>query len=86
MQQPADVGGQLLGLGAGQQHAVIHGVQEPALADPPLLIDQHPLHLNEDLRLSIALWSSFRPFRLEFLIFRVFKTFDVGELARKRDQ
>ena len=44
VQQPADVGGQLLRLGAGQQHAVVHRVQEPALADPPLLVDERPLH------------------------------------------
>jgi hypothetical protein len=44
VQQPTDVGGQLLGLRAGQQRAVVERVQEPALADPPLLVDQGALH------------------------------------------
>ena len=34
VQQPADVDGELLRLGAGQEHAVVERVQEPRLADP----------------------------------------------------
>jgi hypothetical protein len=44
VEQPADVDGELLCLGAGQQHAVVQGVQESLLADPALLVDEHPLH------------------------------------------
>ena len=44
VQQPADVDGELLRLGAGQQHAVVERVQEPGLADPALLLDQDAVH------------------------------------------
>ncbi len=44
VQQPADVGGELLRLGPGQQHAVVEGVQESVFADPPLLVDQDAVH------------------------------------------
>ena len=44
VEQPAGVDGELLGLRAGQQHAVVQGVQEPALTDPALLVDQLVLH------------------------------------------
>ena len=44
MQQPADVDGELLRLGPGQQHAVVEGMQEPVLADPALLLDQDAVH------------------------------------------
>jgi hypothetical protein len=44
VEQPADVDGQLLGLGPGQQGAVGQGVQEPALANPAPLVDQRALH------------------------------------------
>ena len=44
VQQPADIGGELLRLGAGQQHAVVERVQEPVLADPALLLDQDAVH------------------------------------------
>ena len=44
VQQPADVDGELLRLGAGQQHAVVERVQEPRLADPALLLDQDAVH------------------------------------------
>ena len=44
VQQPPDVRGQLLRLGAGQERAVVQGVQEAALADPSLVVDQSPLH------------------------------------------
>ena len=44
VEQPAGVDGQLLRFGTGQQHAVVEGVQEPAVPDPAFLIDQGPLH------------------------------------------
>ena len=44
VQQPADVDGELLRLGARQQHAVVERVQEPRLADPALLLDQDAVH------------------------------------------
>ena len=44
VQQPADVDGKLLGLGTGQQHAVVQGVEEAVLADPALLLDQDAVH------------------------------------------
>ena len=44
VEQPADVDGELLGLRPGEQHAVVEGVQEPPLTDPPLLVDQGALH------------------------------------------
>ena len=42
--QPADVDRQLLGLGAGQQHAVVERVQKTPLADPAFLVDQDAVH------------------------------------------
>ena len=42
--EPADVGGELLRLGAGQEHAVVQGMQEPVLADPALLLDDDAVH------------------------------------------
>ena len=42
--QPADVGGQLLGLGAGQHHAVIQGMQKAALRDPAVAFHQLLVH------------------------------------------
>ena len=42
--QPADIHGQLLGLRARQQHAVVQGVQEPRFADPSLLLDEDAVH------------------------------------------
>ena len=42
--QPADVDGELLRLGAGQQHAVVERVQEPLLADPAAPLDQLAVH------------------------------------------
>ena len=42
--QPADVGGELLRLGARQQHAVVERVQEPRLGDPALLLDEDAVH------------------------------------------
>ena len=44
VEQPADIGGELLRLRAGQQHAEIEGVQEARLGDPLPLLDQHPVH------------------------------------------
>jgi hypothetical protein len=42
--QPADVGGELLGLGAGQQHAEIQRVKKALLADPAPPLDQLGMH------------------------------------------
>jgi hypothetical protein len=42
--QPADVGGELLGLGAGQQHAVVEGVQKALFGDPAFLLHQLAVH------------------------------------------
>ena len=47
VQQPADVGGELLRLGPRQQHAEIERVQEASLVDPPLLVDQHAVHQRD---------------------------------------
>jgi hypothetical protein len=44
VQQPADVGRELLRLGARQQHAVRRRVPEALLADPTLPLDEHALH------------------------------------------
>ena len=44
MGEPADVNGELLRLGAGKQHAVVEGVEEPGFADPALLLDQDAMH------------------------------------------
>ena len=42
--QPADVGRELLRLGAGQQRAVVQRLQETLLADPLLLLDDDAVH------------------------------------------
>ena len=42
--QPTDIGGELLGLGSRQEHAVVQGVQEPCLGDPALLLDKDAMH------------------------------------------
>ena len=42
--QPADVGRELLGLGAGQQRAVVQRLQETLVADPLLLLDDDAVH------------------------------------------
>ena len=47
VQQPADVDGELLRFGAGQEHAVVERVQEPRLADPALLVDQDLVHQRD---------------------------------------
>jgi hypothetical protein len=44
MEQPADVGGELLRFGAGQQHAIAQCVQKALFADPALFIDQDAVH------------------------------------------
>ena len=44
VQEPADIDGKLLRLGAGEQHAVVERVQEPVLADPALLLDEDAVH------------------------------------------
>ncbi len=44
MHQPADVGGELLRLGAGQHHAVVQRVQEAAFGNPAPVIDQLLMH------------------------------------------
>jgi hypothetical protein len=44
MHQPADIGRELLRLGARQQHAVVERVQEPFFRDPALLLDQDAVH------------------------------------------
>ncbi|MCY1235517.1 hypothetical protein D9M72_481360 [compost metagenome] len=44
VQEPADVDGELLRLGSGQQHAVVQRMQEAMLADPALLIDKDAMH------------------------------------------
>ena len=45
--QPADIGGKLLRLGAGQEHAVVQRMQEPRLVDPAFLLDQHAVHQRD---------------------------------------
>ena len=42
--QPADVGGQLLRFGTGQQHAVVQRMQEALFADPAAALDQLGVH------------------------------------------
>jgi hypothetical protein len=42
--EPADVDGELLRLGPGQQHAVVQGVQKPLFTDPAFLLDQLGVH------------------------------------------
>ena len=44
MQQPADIGRELLRLRTRQQHAVVQRVQEPALGNPVLFLDQDAVH------------------------------------------
>ena len=44
VQQPADIGRQLLRLRARQQHAVVQRMQKPALGDPVLFLDQDAVH------------------------------------------
>ena len=45
--QPAQVGGQLLGLGPWQQHAVVQRVQKPPLAEPAPARDDFIVHQRD---------------------------------------
>ena len=49
VQQPAQIGRELLRLWAGQQHAEIQRVQEARVFDPFFLVDQYAMHQG-DLR------------------------------------
>ena len=53
MHQPADIGRELLRLGAGQQHAVVQGMQEALLGDPVLALDQIGMHER-----NLARWTA----------------------------
>jgi hypothetical protein len=44
VQQPADIGRELLRLRPRQQHAVIERVKKTLLADPAFLVDQDAVH------------------------------------------
>ena len=44
MHQPADIGRELLRLGAGQEHAVVERMQEPAFGDPLLFFNENAVH------------------------------------------
>ena len=44
VQQPADIGGELLRLRARQQHAVVQRMQKTAFRNPVLLLDQDAVH------------------------------------------
>ncbi len=44
VEKPSDVDGELLRLGAREQHAVVERVEETTLADPPLFVHQDALH------------------------------------------
>src|SRR5450759_3852767 len=47
MQQPAQIGGELLRLRAGQQHAEIERMQEPRFVDPLFLVDHDAMHQGD---------------------------------------
>ena len=47
VQPPADIGGELHGLGARQQHAEVERMQETVLGDPPPLVDEHAMHQRD---------------------------------------
>lgn len=47
VQQPADIGRQLLGFRAGKQGAVVEGVEEPGFRNPALLLHQHLVHQRD---------------------------------------
>ena len=49
MEQPADIGRELLRFGAGQKRAEIERVEEALLIDPLFFVDQHAVH-QRDLR------------------------------------
>ena len=44
MHQPADIGGELLRLGAGQQHAIVERMHEAAFRHPPFFFDENAVH------------------------------------------
>ena len=44
MHQPADISGELLGLGAGQQHAIVERMHEAAFGHPPFFFDENAVH------------------------------------------
>ncbi len=47
VQPPADIGGELHGLGPRQQHAEIQRMQEAVLGDPAPLLDEHAVHQRD---------------------------------------
>ena len=53
VEQPADVGRELLRLGAGKQRAEVERVEETLLVDPAFFVDQHAVH-QRDLRRRAA--------------------------------
>ncbi len=55
MQSPSRVGRELHGLGAGQQHAEVQGVEECRLVQPLLFVDQNAVHQRD-----LAGWPSER--------------------------
>ncbi len=62
VKEPADVDGELLGFGTGQQHAVVEGVEEAALAHPPPFIHEDAVHDRDLARRSAeALEGDQRP-------------------------
>ena len=44
VEPPPEVGGELLGLGPGQEHAEIQRVEKMGVADPAIFLDQLPVH------------------------------------------
>ncbi len=44
VQQPAQIGGQLLRFRPGQQHAIVEGVQKALFGDPPAAVNQLLMH------------------------------------------
>src|SRR3546814_3977176 len=44
VEQPADIGGELLRLGAGKQHAIVERVEESFLTNPAFFVDQDAVH------------------------------------------
>jgi hypothetical protein len=44
VEEPADVGGELLGFGAGEEEAVVEGVEEARVIDPFAAFDELAVH------------------------------------------
>ncbi len=44
MKKPANIDGKLMRFGTWQKHAVIKGMQKSVFADPPLFLDDNPMH------------------------------------------